>query len=820
MAVVELPPAELPTAERRQRAPFAPRPASRTSSIIAGLTVEHAIYLAIFALALLSRFWGLGDRALHHDETLHAAFSWDVFKGKGFVHDPLLHGPFLYFFGALIFFLFGDGDASARFGPALFGSILVVSPYFIRHELGRRAAIIAAVALLISPVTLYMGRFIRHDPYTILFEMLGIVAGIRFFATRRSIWLFVGAAALGLMAATMETFYLYLVITLPVLLLALLWRTWRPGIAVIALAGVAVLALVFVLPGKPERPSPQSDTVQRVNGPFVCPGGDAAPPPNPIVVARPGPIFGFGPLESSDNQYALCVRNAPDNNLPRYLAALWPFFSHPAVLLAMLVVALTAAGLIWQIGYRRLEGGTLWRRARATPDPVLDGFAALGVRRAWLTALGVFFVPYAVLFSAFFTNPLGVVTGTTGSLIYWLAQHDVQRGNQPPHYYAVMLAIYEPVITLWAIVGIGAVALLLIRWARTRVAPQGLAAPLLLAWWAITTFALYSWAGEKMPWLTLHLVLPITLLGAWAFERAVRQVAGERGGVASESADASAAELPLPLRPLIVFVAASAAIVALGFIAIVVSLTPGVGQYDRLPYIPLVIGLLLLLLAGGAALLCGRRWAIGALAIAVTLFGGVYAVRSAYQLSFRWGDVPREMMIYTQTSPDVQRTIDRLEQASFRTGSGQLNMPVWYDNETVWDWYMRNFSAAKEIPATLTESPGPGVQAVLMLYENYQQPENSARLDGFVVQRYPLRWWFPESEFYRLPDGWRSAPVEPSSSVLMRMLRTPLDPKTAADYWRYMIYRVPPEALGSSDFVLAVRPALAPFFGLGVGGKP
>ena len=67
---------------------------------------------------------GLGDRALHHDETLHAFFSWLIFHGEGYVHDPLLHGPFLYFFGALIYFLFSVSDATARLGPALFGVAL------------------------------------------------------------------------------------------------------------------------------------------------------------------------------------------------------------------------------------------------------------------------------------------------------------------------------------------------------------------------------------------------------------------------------------------------------------------------------------------------------------------------------------------------------------------------------------------------------------------------------------------------------------------------------------------------------------------------
>src|SRR5215211_6736420 len=78
------------------------------------LTYEHVAYIGLFIVALLTHLWGLGDRALHHDETLHAAYSWRLYTGQGFAHDPLLHGPFLYHITALMYFLFGDNDFTAR----------------------------------------------------------------------------------------------------------------------------------------------------------------------------------------------------------------------------------------------------------------------------------------------------------------------------------------------------------------------------------------------------------------------------------------------------------------------------------------------------------------------------------------------------------------------------------------------------------------------------------------------------------------------------------------------------------------------------------
>ena len=40
--------------------------------------------------------------------------------------------------------------------------------------------------------------------------------------------------------------------------------------------------------------------------------------------------------------------------------------------------------------------------------------------------------------------------------------------------------------------------------------------PLMLSWWTLVALFLYSWAGEKMPWLTIHMATPLALLAGWA----------------------------------------------------------------------------------------------------------------------------------------------------------------------------------------------------------------------------------------------------------------------------------------------------------------
>ncbi|NJR71726.1 MAG: TIGR03663 family protein [Gammaproteobacteria bacterium] len=244
MSIAELPPQTVTS----------PRSAVQVDTNRRTLTLEQALYAGLFVLSIIVHVWGLDNRALHHDETLHAAFSYYVFSGRGYIHDPLLHGPFLYFWSALIYFLFGDSNYTARLGAAIFGSVLTVLPYLMRREMGRGTALVASIALLISPVILYVGRFTRHDIYAVVFELLVFISIVRYASTRKPGWLYLGVAALALMFTTLETFFLYLAIFLPVILGLFFYRVWRPGAAIVAALGVVIATLVFILPGHPERP--------------------------------------------------------------------------------------------------------------------------------------------------------------------------------------------------------------------------------------------------------------------------------------------------------------------------------------------------------------------------------------------------------------------------------------------------------------------------------------------------------------------------------------------------------------------------------------
>ncbi len=804
----------------------APEPASGAGA--AGLrpwllTVEQMAYLALGAVALLAHLWALGDRALHHDETLHAAYSWYLLVGRGYIHDPLLHGPLLYYLGAALYFLFGDNDFVARLGPALAGTALTLSPYLLRQTLGRPAALIAAVYLLISPVALYVGRFFRHDIYSVVCEILVFAALMGYGATRRSLWLFVGAAAFAFMLVNQETTYLFLLVMAAPLAVAFLWRVYRPGIALVGLLGVVVAALIFVMPGHAQ-----------VDGAHHA---VRDPQSGELVVAQPG-WFGWPPLETEDNGYALRVRNRADDdggrdlftNLGLYLRDLWQFFRHPAVLLAIGTTIGVLAMLIYLIWRRPgADGRTPWQAARERDDPAAEVFASLGVDRRWLVALLIVLSIYTVFFTAFFTNIIGVISGVSGSLLYWLAQHNVERGGQPGHYYLFLLGVYEPLLLIFGGAGLVLAALDALRAARrSRSAPEAVeeGAPRVvreanvgvyfLAWWALAALGIYTWAGEKMPWLTIHISVPWTLLAAWGAQRLIwnRRRAVEEAELAAEDVALARAAGRAAWA---IYATLFAIIVGLSFVLLTAIVAFG-EQSALSPWVvPAAALALIALLTTGASLRWGPGHALTLLAACVGVAVGLYTFRSAFRLAYVNGDVPVEAMVYTQTSPDMMRVVRRLEEASIRRGRG-LALPIIYDNETIWSWYLRDFSAAERIGGQLMAPPDPRIMAVLLLQENYDRyPENRRYLEGFLIQRYPLRWWFPEDHVYRLGPGWREAPLE-RVSLLGQALRAPFDRGVGERWWRFLMFRDLGERLGSTDVIIAVRPELADQIGAGFGG--
>ena len=122
------------------------------------------------------------------------------------------------------------------------------------------------------------------------------------------------------------------------------------------------------------------------------------------------------------------------------------------------------------------------------------------------------------------------MTGLVGSLGYWLEQQPVQRGGQPWFYYAfVQIPVYEYLPAIGVLRRLVLARGALFRRMRRTGPTGGSAGGVRIAAASRCTSSLgigcyppvvaYSYAGEKMPWLTMHIALPMILLAGWAFGR-------------------------------------------------------------------------------------------------------------------------------------------------------------------------------------------------------------------------------------------------------------------------------------------------------------
>ena len=169
---------------------------------------ELIAYAVLVLIALGLRFYQLGDRPFHHDESQDAYFSWIFWKNGDYAYDPLLHGPLRFYLTAAVYTLFGDSDFTARLAPALMGTIMVPLPYLLRNQLGRVAAFTAAVFLAAGPSYLYFSRFAREDIYIASITLAMLVVVFRFLDQPRRHHPALIGALLALSFATKETTFI------------------------------------------------------------------------------------------------------------------------------------------------------------------------------------------------------------------------------------------------------------------------------------------------------------------------------------------------------------------------------------------------------------------------------------------------------------------------------------------------------------------------------------------------------------------------------------------------------------------------------------
>ncbi len=178
-------------------------------SFVTNIDLEKVIFVVIIILAIVSRFFILGERVMSHDEVNHVRPSWELYTGQGYRHDPVTHGPMQFHLVALSYLLLGDNDFTSRLPAVLFSIATVLAMWKYRRYFGRVGALIGGLFMLISPFILYYGRYTRNDAFVALWGVITLYAVLRYLEGGKDKFLLLLAGVFALQFTTKETAYIY-----------------------------------------------------------------------------------------------------------------------------------------------------------------------------------------------------------------------------------------------------------------------------------------------------------------------------------------------------------------------------------------------------------------------------------------------------------------------------------------------------------------------------------------------------------------------------------------------------------------------------------
>ncbi len=215
---------------------------------------------------------------------------------------------------------------------------------------------------------------------------------------------------------------------------------------------------------------------------------------------------------------------------------------------------------------------------------------------------------------------------------------------------------------------------------------------ILVASWMVFMFVVLSWAGEKMPWLIMHIVLPAALLGGLVvddFAAAVRRWYRAHNDARWRS--------PVALGGALVLLAGSFFFIAAnltwgGFGANLDAprravRTDALNDWWMLTLPPVAA----LLVIGVTWLLRGRTAAVAGTVAGLLAIMLLYQVHAGFRLSFIDGDVSVDTMIYNTVGPDAKQVAEDIH-ATSALYLGDDSITVSNDQCTNWpmEWYLKD----------------------------------------------------------------------------------------------------------------------------------
>ncbi|MAT43882.1 MAG: hypothetical protein CL609_16225 [Anaerolineaceae bacterium] len=737
------------------------------SDFLPKFSIEKLIIVIILILAVFSRLYDVGARVMSHDEVNHVVPSYDLSIGKGYRQDPVTHGPLQFHLIALSYFMFGDSDFTARF-PAALASIatIVVVVLAFRRYLGRWGHIIGGVLFLISPYLLFYGRYTRNEAFVGLFSVLILYATLRYLDRGDGFSLTLLTVAHALNFTAKETAYIYIAQLLLFLVLLLYFdiisEKWDSAHNKNIFSILTIVAILFFMSGlgfaiAHAQQNPVSDTGEVLNDvstTFQTLGNLS------ILLA-----IGLGILA-----IIVLFRGLGQKNLHKFRSFDLLMLNGTLVLPLLTAFPIKILGSLFGTNWNPLDYSASGISVTGITLLLIFGITAfLGIfwnKRLWIKNTIIFWAIFIVFYTTFFTNAQGFFTGLVGSLGYWLDQQAVNRGTQPLYYY-VLLQV--PFYEYLAAAGTFLAAAIGIRFYKQAslspaVPPQVIAhedyedfhpenqdikktvehrVPVLLflLFWSITSLVAYSLAGERMPWLTVHIAVPLLLTAAWGLNKLIEMIPW----IKFKEKNSWMFLILLPM-----FVAAT-----IGWLSSI-STAPFPFSGKSLEALQSTSKFLLSIVGLGISIggfyFYLRSWkfmeVIKLLILAVFILLTGLTARTAYTATYINYDNAKEFLVYAHAARGPKDILEQVEEISERT-VGDKNIVVAYDNDSLYPywWYFRDY------PNKIWYTDKPtrdllNAPVILASNENFSKVDALTKGD-YISFDYKRLWW-PMQDYYFL----------------------------------------------------------------------
>lgn len=727
--------------------------------------IENTIILILILLAIVSRFYQVEQRVISFDETNHVVPAYDLYQGRGYQYNPVTHGPLKFHLMALSYFMLGDSDFSSRLPVVLFSiaTIAFVALAFRRY-LGRIGTLVAAILFLISPLMLFYGRYIRDEAFVVFFEVLILYAVLRYFEKGDKVSLITITVAAALNFCAEETAFIFIAQLLLFLLVFYIHRLsqadWsnsgRMKQIFQFLMGMALFWVITSL----ALSTYHASTIKPSETENVMAGAVETTLPVGFSMIEVGVYIFLG----------LAVVSG--------LGAVWTLIkslgwkgvrSDRSFDLLMLIGTLILPLLVaFPIKLAHLDPVDYSNTGLIRSGLFLMVMAMISVSlglwwkgKTWFIYAITFYAIYSVFYTTFFTNGMGLLTGMIGSLGYWLTQQSVQRGSQPLYYYALIpIPVYEFLATIGMImavvIGITNHKFSSISgfWVSKTDSPEDsnktketngdhfnhpVPSLGLFIFMSLTALVAYSIAGEKMPWLTVYIILTVFLSAGWGFGYMIEKTPWVR---------IWNTEGFLAILLIIILIS------CLGMV--IFSLTTpssfpfqGITLPQLYPTLGFILSIMVSILSIGGIHYLLSNWQkkeiITLIGISILSGLAVLTARAAYNANYINYDNAKEYLVYAHSARGVKDILVQVEEISQRTTMGK-DIVVAYDDDSLYPfwWYLRDYPNKKYFG----DKPTNDIKNADLIISGDSTFNKIAPIirNNFIAHDY-IRLWWPNQDY-------------------------------------------------------------------------